>query len=173
MSTKRETLTLVSFTDPALHASESTTAELLDWAWDRKTKTRESTREALKIPAGHDPMLFSFRRLRRKVLHQFVESATTDAERFERAFMAAITKVEGGRFSEPWVPTGADESSFVAMSEDELEDNFSLAEARDVGQWIYAHSVLGKGSAPRLRPLPSSLAAFDAHGPRSAVQSVT
>jgi hypothetical protein len=60
----------------------------------------------------------------------------------------------------------------VAADRDELEEaGVSLAEAWDVGQWIYSQSILGKGSEPRLPALPSSLLAWDALDHPSAEQS--
>jgi len=119
-----------------------------------------------------EPVRYVFRRLHRRQFYDFVERAESKPERHERAFCAGLVRVEGGRFSQPFRPEGVDEVGFLSSSWDELEAaGISLAEAWDIGQWIYAVSSLPFGSSPRLPLLPSSLLAWDALERPSAAPS--
>lgn len=162
---KRQLFEAYYFADPAFVGLDA--KAIVEWGWTRSPEGLE----AMGLPDTADPVVYKFRRLTRAQL-RFVEKVTTTEERLERAFRAGLVEVRGGRFSETWTPTNLEQDSYIAMSEDEADEaGFVFAEMRDVGQWIYARSMLGKASAPRLRPLPTSLLAWDALALPSAALS--
>lgn len=153
MSVQQETLTAYYAGDPALAGVPR------EWF-----ATRDPT--ALNLPLGADPVLYRFRRLTR-TQRAFVYRAGTPEERFEWSFLAGIVSVVGGRFG-----TGGwhrkEQPDGVTTDIDEVEEVFAPAEMKDVGEWIYATSELGKGSAPRLPLSRTSRLALDASAPPSA-----
>lgn len=159
MSTTKEILTTFSILDDALRR-EWTAERIVRWSMERLDEG---------LPA--DVVRYEFRRLTRSRMHSFVEHATSDAERYDRAFRAGIVRVKGGRYGDGWQPSTTREAG-TPVSQDELDEaGISIAESEDVGQRIYWASRLGKGSAASLPPQPSSLAAWDALARPSAERS--
>ena len=151
----KETLTAHYLGDPAF--SGWTARDLIRWAQERDAS------EMPKLPPGVQPVAYRYQRLSRSVVYDFVQTAASEQERYERAFLAGIVEVTGGRYGAGWRPTDRGQPGFVAASPEELDEaGVSLAETWDVGQWIYSRSILGKDCAPRLPALPSSLLAWDA-----------
>lgn len=162
---QREILTAYYFADPAFAGWKARDA--IAWAQQRDPEKMP------ELPPGAEPVEYRFRRLKRSQIYDFVQTARTEQERYERAFAAGVVEIRGGRYgSKGWTPSTLGEKAHVAASFEELEEaEITLAETWDVGQWIYARSVLGKGSAPSLPVLPSSLLAWDALERPSAEQS--
>lgn len=151
----REILTAHYLADPAFAGWSA--RETVAWANHRNPE------DMPPIPTGMAPVEYRFQRLKRSVMYDYVQTARSEQERYERAFAAGIVEIVGGRYGAGWKPATGGTKEHVAASLDELEDaGVSMAEAWDVGQQIYARSVLGKDSAPRLPALPSSLLAWDA-----------
>ena len=162
---KRQIHTTHTLDDPALAAMTATEAV-------RYGKSRKP--EDLGTLDG-DPIVFHFRRLTRPQLYDFVESTTSEMRKMERAFMAAVVRIEGGVFGAAWEPEGVGDRLHVAMSEDEIEAlearGLSIAAFVDVGQVAYIRSILGPKAEPAYPLPPSSLLAWDAHPRRSAEPS--
>lgn len=151
---KRTIYTVHSLDDPAL--ASLTPSQAIAYG---------KHREGLP-PIDGEPVKFSFRRLTRAQLFEFVESTNVDMRKMERAFMASVIRIEGGHFGAAWEPDGSDARAYVAMTEDELahleERGLSIASFVDVGQVAYVRSLLSPKAEP-LYPLPpSSLLAWDA-----------
>lgn len=151
----KETLTAHYLADPAF--AHWSAVEAVRWGHERDPAQMPALR------TGTAPVEYRFHRLTRTQVYAYVQTAASEQERYERAFAAGIVEIRGGRYAEGWRPASAGKPEHVAASPDELDEaGVTLAESWDVGQWIYARSILGKGSAPRLPALPSSLLAWDA-----------
>lgn len=145
--------------DPALGAMEP--SEIVVYAASRKT-------EDLGELDG-EPVSFVFKRMTRDQ-RLFAESAPTDAEREERAFMAGIQSITGGFWAEetgpePWSPTDLGTPLYTAMTPVELayvEDVLGPAAIRDVGSIIYVRSWLRPKAEPVFPRPHTSLLAWDA-----------
>lgn len=151
--------------DPALGAMEP--SEIVVYA---------SSREARDLgELDGEPVTFVFRRMTRSQ-RLFAESAATDAEREERAFMAGIQSIAGGFWAEeagpePWSPEGLGGPLYTAMTEDELayvEDILGPAAIRDIGSIVYVRSWLRPKAEPVFPRPRTSLLAWDALPSRSA-----
>lgn len=152
----KETLTAHYLADPAFAHWPSHKV----YAWGTR---RDPAEYPAALLPGVLPVEYRFQRLTRTQVYTYVQTAPSDAERFERAFAAGIVEIRGGRYGTGWRPESAGKPEHVAASPEELDEaGVTLAEAWDVGQWIYGRSILGKASAPLLHPLPSSLHAWDA-----------
>lgn len=153
----RQTYHVYTTSDPAL--ARMTASELIRYA---------SSRDAADLGAlDGAPIVFTFRRLSRAQVYDFVEAASADLRKWERSFMAGIMRIEGGAFGAAWQPDGLDGRAYVAMSEDEIayledERGLSIACFVDIGQVVYVRSILGPKAVPRYPVSPSSLLAWDA-----------
>jgi hypothetical protein len=151
---KRTVYQVHSLADPALSGITGTQA--VKYGMSRNTGDLPKLTE--------QPTTYHFRRMKRGQRY-FAEGATTDVERHDRAFMAAVVKIEGGHFGEPWEPDGVNDPERVAMTIDELnhlEDMLSPAEISDVGMVAYVRSMLSPKAAPRYPRPRTSLDAWDA-----------
>lgn len=152
----REKLTGFYLADPAFAHWSGT--ETYRWGM-----TRDAEQFPQPLKPGAAPVEYRFHRLTRTQVYTYVQTAATEHERYERAFAAGIVEIVGGPYGAGWRPAGVGSAEHVAATPAELDEaGITMAEAWDVGQWIYGRSILGKGCAPRLHPLPSSLLAWDA-----------
>lgn len=137
-----------------------------------------TSRDPAKLPAlapSAQPTWFTFRRLTRRQLREFVERASSDNEKLDRAFAAGVIAVEGPGApggAGKWVPTGVGDPGHLHMQDAEL-DLFAPLDLTDVGQWVYAMSCSPLGCFPHLRALPMSLRVLDGFDPPSAAPSPT
>ena len=155
---KREILRTHTLGDPAL--AGLSVSQIIKYG---------SSRDAEDLPpdAARDAMVFHFRRLSRAQLFDFVETASSDKRKFERAFMAGLIRITGGDLPEGgWEPEGVGTKTHVAMTADELEAlleyGIAIALTVDVGQVVYVRSLLAPKAVPAFPQLPSSLLAWDA-----------
>ena len=152
---KRDIYTTHSLADPAM--TGMTPIQAVNYG---------TTRIASDLPdLGATPVTFHFRRMTRTQRY-FSEAATSEVERYDRAFMATIVKIEGGHFGEAWVPDAVEDVTRAAMSVVELDylldEYLSPAEITDVGMVTYLRSLLLPKAEPRYPRPRTSLAAWDA-----------
>jgi len=165
----RETLTTLSLDDPALALVTASAAV-------RFATSRDPS--DLGELGGAAPVVYTYRRLTRGQ-RLFAEGAGTEAERYERSFLAGITRLSGGFFAEDtglsaWAPEGVGGREYVAMTGDErdyLEAVIGPAAIVDVGAVIYVRSWLRPKAVPLFPRPPTSLLAWDALPRPSAVPS--
>lgn len=138
--------------------------------WHRYVLTRE-IEKLPPLPAGRAFTFFEFRRLGSRRMLRYVERGATDAEKWERAFMSGVTRVEGPLFEKgAWEPEGARSPDHEHMTEAE-RDEFAPLDIKDIGRWIYLVSDLPKDCVPRSEPLLGSAAAWDVSVSLCAAQS--
>ena len=152
----RETYTVHSMDDPAL--ARMGASKIIAYGKTRKPEDLgEVEGEAVR---------FTFRRLSRAQLYEFVEATTVEMRKLERAFMAAVIRIEGGYFGDAWEPDGVGGRGYVSMSEGELEfleeRGLSIATFVDIGGVAYVRSMLSPKAEPLYPLQPSSLLAWDA-----------
>lgn len=158
---KRRQFQVHALADPAL--TSMTGAQAVEYAMSRQASDLP--------PLADEAVVFTYRRMTRSQRY-FVEGATSEVERHDRAFMAAIIKIEGGHFGEAWVPDAVDDPQRAAMSVQELDyllegsetsdPRLSGAEVSDVGMVCYVRSMLLPKAEPRFPRPRTSLAAWDA-----------
>lgn len=159
ISATGRTYTVHTTDDPALGAMEP--SEIVVYSASRKAADLGEL--------DGEPVSFVFRRMTRDQ-RLFAESAPTEAEREERAFMAGIQSIAGGFWAEeagpePWAPHALGTPLYTAMTEDELayvEGILGPAAIRDVGSVIYVRSWLRPKAEPVFPRPRTSLLAWDA-----------
>jgi len=109
---------------------------------------------------GQKPVIFHVREVPNELWETFVEGGTTDADRYKRAFMSGLEKVENlpddaGQLK-TWAPSNKIKSLSVTLLHDEDLKLFSPSERLEIGSVIYRHSFLPRRTAADY-PLPSSL----------------
>lgn len=152
----------------AQRAERFRVVSVLDEALDVPGKELEqyaSTRDfALienKYVPGHKPVIFHVREVPNELWETFVEGGTSEAERFKRAFMAGLEKVENlpdAVTGQPktWAPSNKVKSLNVTLLHDDDLQLFAPSERLEIGSVIYRHSFLPRRTAVEY-PLPSSL----------------
>lgn len=122
--------------------------------------------EDAPIKPGARPMVFHLEPIRRKQMLDFVERATSEAERYTRAFQCSVRSVDdytnpetGEQSGLTWKPRNADRKSFEMMTESDL-DAFDLADLVEIGGVAYAKAICPFGREPSYRVVRSSLEAL-------------
>ncbi len=156
--------------DPALSALSA--EQVLAYARSRA----DGEASLPQLPASATaPTWFHTRRLRQSQVFDYVERATSDPEKWRRAFAAGVVRVEGPLCTktfgaDAWEPAEIHRDGYQHMELDEL-DGFAPLDIIDIGQWIYTLSYAPKDSAPRLGVQPMSLAVLAGFAFQSAAPS--
>ena len=114
-----------------------------------------------KYVPGQKPVIFHVREVPNELWEAFVEGGTNEADRYKRAFMAGLEKVENlpdlatGE-SKTWAPSNKVKSLSVTLLHDDDLQLFAPSERIEIGSVIYRHSFLPRRTEAEY-PLPSSL----------------
>lgn len=128
-----------------------------------------------RVHAGERLTLFTCRRLTRPQVQKFVSSATTDEDRWVKAFQCGVVRIEfpDGTVYEPeWIARGAlcmPEKDLVALEE---AHGFETNDILDIGMQISRRSDVPFDCTPSFPVPPSLLHGWAAASARSVVRSL-
>lgn len=113
----------------------------IDWTIDTGTPpswaaTRK--REDLRCKPGKTPIVFRCVRLSRRA-YSWAMEAPSEADKLARAYRAGVRAIAFP--DRTWTPKGADERTFVAMTEDEAEI-VGIADVEEIGGLVLERSIL-------------------------------
>lgn len=145
------------------------------YAMDRDlTLIHDPEHDVSRVHEGERLMVFTCRRLTRPQVQKFVSSATTEEDRWVKAFQCGVVRIDlpnGTVYTPDWIARGAlcmPEKDLVALEEEHgLETNDIL----DIGMQISRRSDVPFDSTPSFPVPPWLLRAWAAASLRSAVRS--
>lgn len=148
---KEENKVLVSVLDPAIDTESMTMDDMSGYA-----ESRDLAR--LKFKPGVPVTRYHTREIRHDVMESYVMAAPTDAEKYRRAFLCGVVRVENivqrdGSIITDWTPPSV--GKLPAMPDSEAE-RFSAAERQEIGLCIFDRSFLAPRTVPGFR-LPHTL----------------
>lgn len=151
---KDESQVVISVLDPAIDTESMTVDEMMKYA-----ETRDVSK--IRIKAGAKPTRYHTREIRHDVMESYVMAAGTDAERYRRAFLCGVVKVENllqrdGSILPDWTPTNI--GKLAAMPDADAE-RFSAAERQEIGLVVFDRSFLAPRTVLAYR-LPPTLPRF-------------
>lgn len=151
---QEETKVFVSVLDPAINTESMTITDMSGYA-----ESRDLTR--LKFKPGVPVTRYHTREIRHDVMESYVMAAPTEPERYRRAFLCGVVRVENivqrdGSVITDWTPPSL--GKFPAMPDSEGE-RFSAAERQEIGLCIFDRSFLAPRTVPGFR-LPPMLPRF-------------
>lgn len=150
MGYRDQEMRVVSVNDPAIDALSMTIDEMVEYRDKRDIKLIERF-----VRPGEKPAIFHITEVPRKIWTRYVMSAGTEAERFERCFLAGVRRVENLRQDDgttmPVYELPREQNSLAAR--EETLDRFWPSDVLEIGAVVWAHSFLAPGTR-RSYPLP-------------------
>ena len=167
---RQDTFVTVCSFDPAIDKEATSVDAIVALA-------RERDMSGVRFVPGVLPTLFTVREIPHQLWESFVENCSTDEERYRRAFMVGVVKVENVYQKDDvcvsvWTGSGTRkhrETQQHILDEDDLEC-FSPAERQEIGAAAYWHSFLPrriKSGFQLPRSSLSTLRLADFHGAAS------
>lgn len=138
---RAEHFKVVSVLDDAF---DLTLSERLDYAG-----TRDLDAYKHKFKPGSKPVFFHVREVPHALWESFVDAADTYPEKYRRAFMCGVEKVDNlpmadGVTLATWAPSTKNERSGSVILSDEDMALFAPCERAEIGSVIYNHSFLAR-----------------------------
>jgi len=141
VSYRKETFRVVSVLDPAIDTERMTQAQMKEYF-----ETRDEAKIAPFIKPGAKPTWFHIREIPRRLCSGFVGTPDAHFVRNERAFMAAVTRIQNLHQEDGSVMAEFEPSrQHDVIPEEVLEERgISEAEIQEVGAVAWTHSFLAR-----------------------------